>query len=378
MLQDLEQRGTDTGEEANYQPPKSPSRKLITVAVLLVATVVFYLLFRTIKPGQLDDIMGMISDSKPQPVAPTKKVLVNEEFDRLMPIKNATPETDPLPEKTAPKAMTAAVTDSSRGTLTEPPKTDIAKDINNNAQIAGNVNINDSVDDARRDTKVLLNPQNAPPANIVMPAEPSIPSGELSVSRAEATTSENQIASLLALGTEAAQNQNFGKATVAFDAILELDPTRHDVRKRLSVVLYSQNRDNRVVSLLQDGIILAPERADLRLMLGRLWHRQQKPHELYEVLKPLDPNVDDNSEYLELKASAAADLEFYPEAENLYRRLANHSPQQSRWWLGLAIAQDKQGKVRDALEAYLRASESQQLSGSVTEFINKRIAVLGG
>lgn len=387
MLQDLEQRGDDTGgEEANYQPPKSASRKLITVAVLLVATVVFYLLLRAIEPSQLDDILERISGSEPQPVAPTKKVSVNKELDKLMPIKKTPPAAEPVPAATAPKTTTAqpsvddtaTPTASSRDNLAQPPTADIAKDIESGEQITEEVNIDDSVVDARQDTKVLLNPENPPPPSNAAQTAPSALSGDLSVSKTEAMTSEDQIASLLVLGTEAAQNQNFGKAVLAFDAILELDPTRHDVRKRLSVVLYSQNRDNRVVSLLQDGIHLSPGRADLRLMLARLWHRQQKTRELYEVLKPLDPNVENNSEYLELKASAATSLERYTEAASLYERLANHSPEQSRWWLGLAIAQDKQGKMRNALEAYLRAAELQQLPSSVTEFVNKRIEVLGG
>lgn len=395
MLQDLEQRGDGAeGENADYQPPKSSSsRKFTLIAILLVATVVFYFLLRAIEPSQLDEIMAMISSEQPQPVAQTKKVSVNSELDKMMPAKTNNPDPNPVPPASTQTNFStntpatnniisnaAGDIEAADGNVAQtesvPATTTTSDDTSNETMLASG--IDDSVVDATADERVLLNPDNAPPQDVAQEAEASAPTGELRVSRAEAITPEDQIANLLMLGTEAAQSQDFGKAVAAFDAILELDPTRHDVRKRLSVVLYSQNRDNRVVSLLQDGIQLSPDRADLRLMLGRLWHRQQKTRELYEVLKPIDPNVEDNSEYLELKASAATKLGLFPEAANLYERLASHSPEQSRWWLGLAIALDKQGNVRDALEAYLRATELQQLPGSVTEFVNKRIAVLGG
>ena len=391
MLQDLEQRGDGAeGENADYQPPKSSgSRKFTLIAILLVATVVFYFLLRAIEPSQLDEIMAMISSEQPQPVAQTKKVSVNSELEKMMPAKTNNPDPNPVPPASTQTnfSTNSLATNNAAGDIeaangnvaqTEavPATTTTPDDTSNETNLASG--IDDSVVDATADERVLLDPDNAPPQDVAQATEAGAPTGELRVSRAEAVTPEDQIANLLMLGTEAAQSQDFGKAVAAFDAILELDPTRHDVRKRLSVVLYSQNRDNRVVSLLQDGIQLSPDRADLRLMLGRLWHRQQKTRELYEVLKPIDPNVEDNSEYLELKASAATKLGLFPEAANLYERLANHSPEQSRWWLGLAIALDKQGNVRDALEAYLRATELQQLPGSVTEFVNKRIAVLGG
>lgn len=389
MLQDLEQRDEGAGgESADYQPPgSSGSRKFTLIAVLLVATVVFYFLLRAIEPSQLDDIMALISSEKPRPVAQTKKVSVNSELDKMMPAKTSHPDPNPVPVTSTPPNLTTNNPADNSATLTataaETPETQATPETpatqgNASGGVAPAPGFDDSVVDASADVRVLLNASNAPPQPISQGSGETPPSGALRVSRTEAVTPEDQITNLLALGMEAAKNQAFGKAIAAFDAILELDPTRHDVRKRLSVVLYSQNRDKQVVSLLRDGIQLSPDRADLRLMLGRLWHRQKKTRELYEVLQPMDPNVEDNSEYLELKASAATELGLYSEAASLYERLANHSPEQSRWWLGFAIALDKQGNARDALEAYLRASELQQLPASVTEFVNKRIAVLGG
>ncbi len=200
--------------------------------------------------------------------------------------------------------------------------------------------------------------------------------GELRVSRVGEQTREDKLALMLDEANAAINAEQTSTAIHILDQALELAPDRHDIRKRLAVVLFANQQDKLAESVLTDGVRLSPERVDLRLMLGRMLHRQKKMQSLYHMLKPLSPNVNLHSEYLALKAAAAHQLGQYEEASLLFAELVEFDDARSNWWLGLAIAKDKQGKTEDALNAYRKVIQLQQVSQAVLDFVENRIGVL--
>ena len=62
-------------------------------------------------------------------------------------------------------------------------------------------------------------------------------------------------------------------------------------------------------------------------------------------------------------------------AANSYQQLTVAQPTEARWWLGLGIALDKQGRPLAALDAYRKAL-TLPLSAGSRQFVQQRIEQL--
>ncbi|UAA39089.1 tetratricopeptide repeat protein [Paraneptunicella aestuarii] len=390
MLQDLEQRNDGNGNEpADYQKKQAlHTRKLLLFIIILLLVAIGYFSFRHVGSAvfiEAFEKLGLFEQEQPR--EKSKKVSVNSELDRMMPARSGNDNTEataPVENKVAQSStveqsasMTASQainTTSDANPQTEQPS-DVQKEASLNTGAA-----EDYTKTREGEMSDALEAESTMDEATAMVDDSSDASGKetFEVSRSAEMSVEDKIASLLTAANEAVQAERIPSAIAAFNAILELQPSRHDVRKRLAVLLYSNDQESDAETLLRQGMDLAPDRIDLRLMLGRLLHRQQKTTELYNVLKVVRPSVEQNSEYISLLAMAAQQLNYHQEASELYGLLASYEPEQSRWWLGIAISSDKMQNVPLALDAYRRVQDLNQLSVSVMEFVKQRIKALGG
>lgn len=408
MLQDLEQRNDGNGNEpADYQKNPTPyTKKLLVFIIVLLLVVIGYFSFRHVGSAvfiEAFEKLGLFEQEQPQ--ANAKKVSVNSELDKMMParsgnntdvvsvpVKNGELQPESIVESDSnlisgqtsysPSSPTSGITTTSE------LKADISQKGTLNAgnqdaltqTMASAVSSKTSESEGIGAQNQTADNENGMKESTQVVDEASESSGKetFEVARSAEMTSEEKISSLLTAANEAVQAERMSSAIAAFYAILELQPSRHDVRKRLAVLLYSNEQESDADMLLRQGLDLAPDRIDLRLMLGRLLHRQQKTSELYNVLKVVRPSVEQHSEYLSLLAMAAQQLNHHQEASELYGLLASYEPEQSRWWLGIAVASDKMQNVPLALDSYRRVQDLNQLPVSVMEFVKQRIEALGG
>ncbi len=398
MLNDLENRdGDPTQSSADYQKSQGVgSKRLMVLVGVLLVLILGYFIFRTVGGNYFVELLeGFTEQEEVQP--PANQVSASTELNKMMPTRSQPQNQTKTEDSNTDANQASSVSNSVESDIDVTPLTE--EDLSPQSGPALNDGTDTQTDtspglsatelaalDEERAPKVLLSkiPSDNEPLDSEslsgdsLSEQESAPSGSMQVSRALRPTQDEQVKILLNAANEAIQKEDLNGAIIALDSILEVDPKRHGVRKRLAVLLYSQNQERMADTLLRDGIALTPERIDLRLMLGRLLQKQHKNQELYDILAYLDPDIGGNSEYLALKASAAQQLEMHAEAVALFGRLVVFEPDVSRWWLGLAISHDKLGATDLALSSYLKVYELRQMSVSVLDFVNRRIEALGG
>ena len=176
-------------------------------------------------------------------------------------------------------------------------------------------------------------------------------------------------------GLQAISKGQLDVARDAFAQVLANDPLDHEIRERLAGLFYGEGRLPEAQQVLADGIRLAPAQANFRLMLARVaLARGDKPQAL-QTLSGLEPMVSRNLDYYATRAALAQELEQPAVAARSYQQLVVVQPSEARWWLGLAIAMDKQGRALAALDAYRKAL-TLPLSPASRQFVQQRIGQL--
>jgi len=157
---------------------------------------------------------------------------------------------------------------------------------------------------------------------------------------------------------------------------LALQPQLHKVRQSLALYYYGINEPQRGNSLLQQGALLFPEYSDFNLMLARIALKNNDRQKAYLYLQQQAPVVQGHLDYHVTYAILAQKFKHYEKAESLYQGLLTQRPNNGRWMMSLAIAQDKQGKQALAIKSYQHALLQIDLSSKAKKFINQRLTYL--
>ena len=203
---------------------------------------------------------------------------------------------------------------------------------------------------------------------------PAEPQGSLEI--AEEHLSPQQEAALdRRKGLQALTKGQLDVARDSFSRVLANDPLDHQIRERLAGLLYGDGRIPEAQQLLDEGIRLAPSRADFRLMQARLALATGNKAAALQSLSGWEPPVSANLDYYATRAALAQELSQPGVAASSYQQLTVAQPAEPRWWLGLGIALDKQGRPLAALDAYRKAL-SLPLSAGSRQFVQQRIEQL--
>lgn len=161
----------------------------------------------------------------------------------------------------------------------------------------------------------------------------------------------------------------------AFSLVLVNEPQDINSRERLAGLLYGEGRLSEARDLLTEGIRIAPKHADFRLMQARIWMTQGNRDAALQTLAGYDPAVGPNQDYYATRAALAQELGQIGVAARSYQALTEVQPNEGRWWLGLGIAYDKQGRTLAAQDAY-RAAQARALSDASRQFVQHRLMQL--
>lgn len=160
--------------------------------------------------------------------------------------------------------------------------------------------------------------------------------------------------------------------------LLALEPRNTSARKRLSSLEFAQGNPKRAAFLLDQGIKLSPNDSSMRLMLARLLFRENRNPQALSILNDHPKNVIADNDLLSFRAALAEKEKDYATSLQDYAVLLQRQPGNARWMLGLAISQDKQKMIEEAVITYKRVKSSNQLSAQVVSFVDGRLAALVG
>lgn len=397
MLNDLDQRGAvgdPDGLDDEYTQPAEEKRvkNMVLFITLMIAVAGAYFTYRTLgdeyfldlyaqAESKVSELLGIEKEQKKQ----SKKVSLNPALDQMMP-KDIARE----PESTLSTIATKAPSEDKIAEMAEMLTADqqnpaLVSNATRDAFVARTspvipeerTRIADTVEEAafpnfEPDTEEQVATSESEP--MVAEVENAAPQ----ITRSTPIDNNTRITELSDLASQAMNNKQPSMAASYLRELLSLKPQDVDARKKLAVILYANHDKNGARSILGDGINLLSDRPDFRLMLARIYFKEQNYFAAYETLQELEPEIKKHPEYYALQANVAKELSMFVEASHLYGRLALFEPDRAQWWLGLAISLDKSGESSAAVKAYERASDLRQLSASAEDFIRERIVALGG
>ncbi len=174
------------------------------------------------------------------------------------------------------------------------------------------------------------------------------------------------------------QNGDTAAALKDLNDLIALEPRNASARKRLSSLEFAQGNPKRAAFLLDQGIKLTPNDSSMRLMLARLLFRENRNEQALAILNEHPKNVIADNDLLSFRAALAEKQKDYATSLQDYAVLLQRQPGNARWMLGLAISQDKQKMIKEAVITYKKVKSSNQLSAQVVSFVDGRLAALVG
>ena len=165
-------------------------------------------------------------------------------------------------------------------------------------------------------------------------------------------------------------NNNWPLAEVTLAQALAEYPDAHDSRLRLASLLYGRGALGQTRAVLQQGVELAPNQADLRLTLARLLAGQQRFAAALQQLSEASPVLAENLDYYSLKAEVARRSGECQQSITTYRQLLSHSRVGS-WWLGLGLCQRELGEEYQT--SFMQAQASADLGAASQHFVKQQL-----
>ncbi|MBO2680926.1 tetratricopeptide repeat protein [Shewanella algae] len=179
-------------------------------------------------------------------------------------------------------------------------------------------------------------------------------------------------------GLQAKELGQLDKAMSAYAEALRLNDANHNARQELAALFYGRGELDKAAVLLRQGAENYPQQPTFWLLLARVQKaRSELPLALASLQQIADGSELGREKWL-LQAEIGQSLKDWPLVQQSYLSLIRQDASQGRWWLGLAYAQDASGDYDAAKASYQEALKRQGLSADARDYIENRLAQIGG
>lgn len=172
-----------------------------------------------------------------------------------------------------------------------------------------------------------------------------------------------------------------GRVAEARDALsqsLAENPANHNARQLLVGLLVENKHAGEAMTLLQDGVRIAPEQNGFVMALARLQVESGDRHSALQTLELGQKYAMDDAEYAGFYAALLQRDGRHEEAVSRYLTALRGDPANTSWLVGVGISLQALDKNSDAREAFERARQVGQLSPEVASFVDQRLRQLKG
>lgn len=167
-----------------------------------------------------------------------------------------------------------------------------------------------------------------------------------------------------------------GRAAEALDPLrtaLRSDASHSNARQALIRLLLEQKRQDEAIVVLNDGLELQPNQLSWVMSLARLQAERADLGAAQRTLARSASLAAGNPDYLGFFGHVQYRLGHHREAINLYQAATRLSPTEGRWWFGLGIALDADGRASDAREAFRQALAAGNLNHELSTLAEQRL-----
>jgi len=365
MLKDLDKRSPEQAVEANEYPVVITKKTPFNTILISIAVIIFL---------NIAGIYMWQLFTENQQLKAQHKPLISTNIAQIQPLK--------ITKKIALTPVSTSITTKSAKAVDNEPKNTKRSD-NHQVLLTQNKNQQTPQTNQIQEKVVLpiLENKTLDVAQVVISdVKPKIvPDAtplktKMVVSRKQLTSAE-LIEQKLTQAENALSINNIAKAETLFEDILIIEPTYIMARKKLAALWFGRQSYGPALNLLSQGIAIAPQNSELRMMKARIHLKQGYGLLAYKTLLPMA--LFENDEYQIFLANIAQKVKKYKTAISAYQVLIKMQPDVSRWYLGLAIVYDKSSQFMLAVESYTQALTRGDLSHSSIKFAQQRMQALG-
>ncbi|MFA0133813.1 tetratricopeptide repeat protein [Vibrio splendidus] len=163
-------------------------------------------------------------------------------------------------------------------------------------------------------------------------------------------------------------------ALKGYTEALRYSSRNEDVRQKLAILYFGKGDTRKAYELYQSGIKLNTNSEKLRLGLSKLLVKANQAEAALSPLVHLPPNP--TKDYLAMRAALSQKSQQEEIALESYRKLVEVDSDNARWWLGLAIQQERQLDFTAAKESYQGALTRVGISSQSQNFVRDRLKIL--
>lgn len=189
-------------------------------------------------------------------------------------------------------------------------------------------------------------------------------------------TPEQRIEKLVAEAQTAFDKGYITEGVDKLNQVLSIADGHVEARNMLAAAWYGRGELNKAVGILNDGLQRYPQIEQWRLTAAKIFFKENNPVGAFSYLEAELTNG--SREFYSMKGSLASQLKRHDKAESAYTQLTQIEPNAGNWWLGLAVAQDSQGKQADAKNSYQNVLSRGGVSQSSLNFVRQRLTELEG
>ncbi len=169
---------------------------------------------------------------------------------------------------------------------------------------------------------------------------------------------------------------NQGRIAEALDSLrnaLRQDGLHSASRQLLVRLLLEAKRPDEAVLVLQDGLQIQPAQLGWAMSLARMQVDRGDLAGAWQTLNYSLPAAGNSADYQGFAAHVLQRLGRHREAVEHYQVATRLSPGEGRWWLGLGLAFEGEGRSTEAREAFLRAKSSGTLNAELSALVDQKL-----
>lgn len=164
-----------------------------------------------------------------------------------------------------------------------------------------------------------------------------------------------------------------GEALDGMRSALKIDPSYVPVRQALLRQLLDARRTDDAIVVLQEGVELMPAQTGWAISLARLQLEQGDLAAADRTLARSQAYAEGNADYAGFQGHVKSRLGAHNQAVAHYQRAVRLAPNEGRWWLGLGLAQEADGRVPEARDALRRALATGGLNAELSALVEQHL-----
>ena len=226
---------------------------------------------------------------------------------------------------------------------------------------------------------VVAAPKNepAPAATLApapVPAPPAVPPGPVKIEKSPvAATPRDRADAEFRRAESALVSGRSGEALDGMRAALKMDPSYVAVRQALLRQLLDMRRMDDAMAVLHEGVDLLPAQTGWAMSLARLQLEQGDLAAADRTLGRSQAYAEGNADYAGFQGHVKSRLGAHKQAVAHYQRAVRLAPNEGRWWLGLGLAQEADGRVPEAKDALRRALSTGGLNADLAALAEQHL-----